>query len=500
MNFLEQLSAVWKNVSIVQKALLLAIVLTVAAGGWLLFNWANQPDMRLLYRDLAPEEAGKIADKIAEKNVPFELRNGGTSIYVPEQQVYQLRLDMARAGLPEGGQKGYRIFDDAKIGVSPKVQDMNLRRALEDELAKSIQMMEGVLLARVHIVAAERSIFTSTDSQTSASVALRLRSGYTMPSSGIAAITHLVAGAVESLKPDNVTVVDSNGKLLSKRADEGMDNGAATVADYRERIENNLAKKAEDMLIAVLGPGRASVKVSAEIDMTRLNLVTERYEPKGVPTKEEIESTTETKPAAASKEDTGQAQAGKKAGEIIVTEYVVGKTVEQRTVMPGEIKSLAVAAFVDLIPDGADPNNPDAAAPIVELPQVELIIKNALGLKDTDSLKVVQARFNRPVIQMSEETPSSLPKYLAIAKNSSLAVAAVCALIVLKIFGGAGKKAQVQASPQMQIGAGGEPMGFLSAPSEAAEPLILRRQISSALQNDPEQVKKLFASWVEESE
>lgn len=499
MDFFEKLSAVWRNISIVQKALLLAIGLTVAAGGWLLFNWAGQPEMRLLYRDLSPEEASKMADKIAESDIPYQLKSGGTAIYVPQEHVYQIRLNMAKAGLPEGSQKGYRIFDDAKIGVSPKVQDMNLKRALEDELAKSIQMMEGISVARVHIVTAERSIFAPNENNTSASVALRIKSGFELSSSSISAITHLVAGAVESLKHENVTVVDSNGRLLSKRTDEASDNGAGTVADYRERIESNLAKKAEDMLIAVLGTARASVKVSAEIDMTRSNFVTEKYEPKGVPTKEEIESTTETKPAPAAKEEENTAPGGKKAGETIVTEYVVGKTVEQRTIMPGEIKSLAVAAFVDLTPDNADPNNPEAAKPIVELTEVEQIIKNALGLKDTDSLKVVQARFNRPVIPMAEETPSSWPRYLAIARQASLAVAAICALLVLKIFGGAGKKA-TQAVPQIELGAGGETMGLLPAANEAAEPVMLRRQIASALQNNPEQVKRLFASWVEEKE
>lgn len=500
MNFFQKISAVWQNINIVQRALLIAIALTVAAGAYLLVHWSRRPDMRLLYRDLAPDEASKITDKISERDIPYELKRGGTAIYVPREHVYQLRLDMAKEGLPEGSQKGYKIFDNAKIGVSPKVQDINLQRALQDELARSIQMMDGVVHARVHIVTPEHSIFASDKSNTTASVALRIRPGYELSSSSISAITHLIAGAVESLKPESVTVVDSNGRLLSRRSDQALDNGATTVADYRERVEHNLAKKAEDMLIAVLGPGRASVKVSAEIDMTSSNFVTEKYDPKGTPTKEEIESTTETKPAPASKNNEAAGNSGKKAGETIVTEYVIGKTVEQRTIMPGEIRSLAVAAFVDLIPDNIDPNNPESAAPIVELTEVEQIIKNALGLKDTDSLKVVQARFNRPIESMPEEQPSNWPRYMAIARNASLGIMAVCMLLVLKIFGGASKKAAKGAVQTTELPAGIETQALMPAQAQVSEPLMLRRQIASALQNNPDQVKRLFSSWVEDKE
>jgi flagellar M-ring protein FliF len=496
MDLIQKIAAIWRNVSIVQKALLLAIIGTMVGAVVLLVHWAGRPDMRLLYDQLAPEEASKIVDKIAERDVPYELKNGGTSIYVPKEQVYQLRLAMAKEGLPESPQKGYKIFDDAKIGVSPKVQDINLQRALQEELAKSIQMMDGVVHARIHIVSPEHSIFSAAEKQTTASVALRLRPGFELSQASIAAITHLVAGAVENLKPENVTVVDSNGRLLSRSSDGQLDNGATTVADYRERVERNLSKKAEDMLAAVLGPDRASVKVSAEIDMTSLNLVTEKYEPKGIPTKEEIESTTETTPST---ENTENAAAGKKAGETTVTEYVVGKTVEQKTILPGEIKSLAVAAFVDLTPDTADANAAASAQPIMAVTDVEQIIRNALGLKETDSLKVVPAKFNRLTIEpMAKEEPSNWPRYMAIIRHGSLGIMALCALLVFKMFAGAGKKAAAETQAQLPEGFTGA--GLLPAGPEAAEPVVLRRQIATALQNNPEQVKKLFASWVEERE
>lgn len=178
----------------------------------------------------------------------------------------------------------------------------------------------------------------------------------------------------------------------------------------------------------------------------------------------------------------------------------MGKTVEQKTTMPGEIKSLAVAAFVDLTPDTADPNAAASSQPIMAVADVEQIIKNALGLKETDSLKVVPAKFNRPTIaSVPEEKPSNWPRYMAIARHGSLGIMALCALLVFKMFAGAGKKAAAE-QPQAQLPEGYSGAGLLPPAPEAAEPVVLRRQIATALQNNPEQVKKLFASWVEERE
>jgi flagellar M-ring protein FliF len=272
------------------------------------------------------------------------------------------------------------------------------------------------------------------------------------------------------------------------------------VADYRERVEQNLAEKAEDMLTSVLGPGRATVKVSAVIDMTSKNLVTETYDPvKKVPTKEEIKSNSETEGGSTSAEGEPTVQGGTKKDETIVTEYVVGKTVEQKVELPGVIKQLSVAAFVDL--SAADANEAQAGGQnemIMELSAVEEIIKTALGLKEHDSLKVVHAKFHRPAEVQASEEPSGGLDYVALAGQASLGIMAICALLVLKVFGGASKKA-VAAGAQ-QLTGGGEPTaGLLSAgKEEAPESVMLRKQIESSLQSDPEQVKQLFASWLTE--
>jgi flagellar M-ring protein FliF len=498
MGFLQRITAIWQKIGVVQQALLVTVVLTFVIAGALLVHWARKPDMRMLYQEVSPEEAAKITEKIAEKNISYELRNGGTSIYAPKEKIYQLRLDMAREGLPEGEQGGYKIFDNEKIGISPFVQNVNLKRALQEELAKSIQMIDGVAHARVHIVNSEQTLFTSDGAKTSASVVLRLKAGYRLSAQTVAAITHLVAGSIEGLKSENVTVIDSQGCLLSGQSDQTMASGASTVHDYRERVEQSLARKIEDMLTTVLGPGRATVGVSAIIDMNSVNTVTETYDPSAkVASKEEIKSGSETENGGTAAAGQPAAPGSTKKDETIVTQYEVGKTVKQAVILPGGIKSLSVAAFVDL--SKADANEAGAGSSntmIMQLTEVEQIIRTAVGLRETDSLKVVNVKFHRAVESPGNEESSNWSRYIAIARDASLGITAICALLVLRIFKGARKKVTAAATPE-QLPAGAGAFGFLPEAGRS-EVLVLRRQIAGALERNPEQVKQLFANWIEE--
>jgi flagellar M-ring protein FliF len=499
MNFFQKIKAIWKNIGLIQRALLTALILTLITVGALLTHWARKPDMRMLYHDLAPEEAAKITEKISEKGIVYELRNGGTNIYAPKEKVYQLRLDMAREGLPADAQGGYKIFDKEKIGISPFVQNVNLKRALQEELAKSIQMIDGVIHARIHIVDTKQSLFTSAGKETSASVVLRLRPGYRLTAVNIAAITHLVAGSVEGLKSEGVTVIDSQGRLLSRESDQTLDSGAGTVQDYRERVERNLAAKVEDMLTAVLGPGRATVRVSAVIDMTSGKLVTETYDPTGkVVKKEEIKTNSEKKAATAGAEGGAPIPGDTKTDEVILTDYELSKTVEQKVDLPGDIISLSVAAVVDLsVGDTNEAGGAGEAATIMTLDDVKELITNALGLKETDLLKVVDARFHRPIEALVEEEPSPWPRYMTIARQASLGITAICGLLVLWIFRGAKKKASSAATAEQLAGA--EPAaGLLPAGSAGSGSLMVRKQIADALQNNPAMVRELFLNWLEE--
>jgi len=329
-------------------------------------------------------------------------------------------------------------------------------------------------------------------------VVLRLRPGYKLSALNIAAITHLVSGSVEGLTSENVTVIDSQGNLLSRESDPTMASGAGTVQDYRERVEQNLARKVEDMLAAVLGPGRATVKVSAVIDMNSVSTVTEKLDPKGVASKEEITSNSETGASAPSAGGGPAIPGSIKKDEVILTEYEVGKTVTQEIVLPGQIKSLKVAAFVDLsISDANDAGSGSSTAKIMQESDVVAIIQNALGLEDETAIKVVDVKFNRPLESLVEEEPSNWPRYIAIARQASLGIMAVCALLVLRMFRGAKSKvASTAAAGQLPEAEGAA--GLLPGGGGSSEPLVLRKQIAGALEQDPERVRQLFASWLEE--
>jgi len=234
--------------------------------------------------------------------------------------------------------------------------------------------------------------------------------------------------------------------------------------------------------------------------MNSVSTITEQYDPTGkVPTKEESTTTSETE-AGTSAQKT--AAGTLKKDETTVTEYQVGKTVKQQVAAPGEIKSLSVAAFVDLSPADANATGPNGQpAQIMQVAEVEQILRMALGLKESDSLKVVNAKFRRSSTPPVEEEASSWPRYLALARQLSLGIMAICALLVLRVFRRAHRRAAVEThAQQQQLAEGTGPTRLLSSGEAVGESIMLRRQITHALRSNPDQVKEMFLSWIEEKE
>jgi flagellar M-ring protein FliF len=227
--------------------------------------------MRLLFGNLGLEESAKITEKISEKDIPYEIRGNGSSIYAPADQIYTLRASLARDGLmPRSGEPGYEIFDNKQLGVSPMVQKMNYNRAIQGELARTIQVFDGVEFARVHIVRPEQTMFVSEGESATASVMLRLKPGYQLNGGTVTAISNLVAGAIEGLQSEHVTVTDSNGRMLSSQSSEnGLVSGANNYKDYKSSVEHEMSGNILQSLEAVLGSGRATVIAQATLDMTQ---------------------------------------------------------------------------------------------------------------------------------------------------------------------------------------------------------------------------------------
>lgn len=511
MGFLQKINAVWQKVGIVQRGLLAAIVVACVITGVLLTKWAANADMQLLYSNLSADSAGAIVDKIAESDVEYQLRSGGTSIYVPSDQVYKLRLAMAKDGLPAATKSGYSIFDDEKIGVSPLVQQLNKNRAIQDELAKTIQMIDGVVSARLHITRPEETMFGGGNQEATASVMLMLRPGWSIGASSIAAITYIVAGAIEGLAPENVTIANSTGLLTSKGSSNSSVGAANTFMDYKDRVEQTIGGNIRELLEKVLGPGRVSVKVSATVDMTSETVQTTMYE-KGMPEEEIIDSSSTVKPGTVDSDGKEIAAGSTEKSETITNTYKVPMTVTTKTDVPGKIVSLSVAAFVDLsivkpvvIPEGEEAPETPPEPEIVKIMSVEdvtEIIRNAVGpelLKDESSLTVKDIAFSRPMMAMMDDSGGyeKLSRYIEIARQSSMGLLAVCALLVLKIFSGAKNKASGEVAVAGGLAEAGG-MGMLGAGGGGGGQLALRQQIAGQLQDNPEQVRQLFASWLAE--
>ena len=518
MGLLQKINAIWEKIGVVQRAMLIAIVLACVITGGLLTKWATKADMALLYGNLDPESAANIADKISEKGIEYELTGGGTSIRVPQKHVYQLRLDMAKEGLLTGGNEGYQIFDNQKIGVPPLVQQLNLNRAMQDELAKTIQMIDGVQIARVHIVRPEDTLFSAGERKSTASISLRLKPGWTLSQTSVVAITNIVANAIDGLKTEDVTVVDSRGVMLTNAAsNNSVVAGANTFMDYKARVEQELSYKVQEMLEVVLGPGRSTVKISAVVDMEKIETMTTTYE-KGMPLEETTNSTLKEIPPTSDADGNITDAGNTETTETSDNKYMIPETITKRSDVPGKIKSVSVAAFVDLAiekpkaaPEGGEGEETAVEMETVMIMQVEdviAVIKNAIGpeLLNDESITVKDIRFaSRPTAASLAPGDDGafgyekLSRYVEIARQSSMGVLAVCALIVLKILTGGGKKAAAAEGDGANASVDALSMGMLPAGAASADPATaFRRHIAGELKENPEQVKQLFASWLTE--
>jgi len=492
---LDNISGTWARANLTQRVVLVILVLGSIATVAAVVNWARQPDMALLYAGLEPEEAARIAEKIRDEGIPYELKGGGTTIFVPQEKVYSLRLTMAGADMPVGSQGGYRILDEETFGQTPFSQKVNYQRAIEGELARSIQLMDGVIGARVHLVKPEGKIFSGDKSDASATVVLQLRAGKRPTSSNVAAIVQLVAGAVEGLEAQNVSVVDSSMTLLSGGQDDTASKKAGTMFDYKTRVEEYYARQVEDMLSRVLGPDRSTVRVSATVDWVVKDTTTTTY---GDGTKSVAEREQETTESTSPAEGVGGKAGQEKKKKTSETDYKIPQTVKAETAPPGKILEMTVSALVDLSQQVKPEGEGASTASPLTLDSVRKLIETALGLKDAASVTVQEASFYEvPASQIAPEPGIfSMDNILRIVKQGSLGILVIGALLVLRIFGRKGAASQFGSAGELPAGAGARSDRMLPEGSPGA-PGAVRARITQALQDNPEEVKRIFLNWVE---
>jgi flagellar M-ring protein FliF len=254
-----------------------AVALSIGAFVWFM----NQADYRVLFSNLSSGDAATILTKLKEKKVPYQLSVAGDVISVPAGRVSELRLELAADGIPQGGGVGFEIFDNKTFGTTEFEKQLNYRRALQGELARTINSLDEIQQSRVHIVLPKDSLFVDQQKKTTASVTIRLKQGKKLKPSQVEGIGHLVASSVEGLRATDVMIVDSQGNILSKitEGDSRLTQMSASQVEYKKNIEKDMAGQIQTLLENVVGPGKAAVRVSAELDFRVMEKTEELYDP-----------------------------------------------------------------------------------------------------------------------------------------------------------------------------------------------------------------------------
>ncbi len=423
----EQTSSILKSMPLSRKIAMVAVLGLVVTGFALMFFWANTIDYQPLYTNLSPEDASEIIAKLKEQRVAYQLGGGGTMILVPAEKVYDVRLSMAGAGLPSGGAVGHELFDETDFGTTEFVQKLNYKRALQGELARTIKQFREIVDAKVLVVMPKNSIFIQETKPPSASVLLKLRSS--MGQEKVDAIVHLVASAIEDLSPERVTVVDTNGKVLSRgNPEEKVGSLASSQFDYKSAYEKNLAARIQTMLEQIVGEGKAIVRVSADMSFDQVNINEELYDPDSqvIRSKQSIVesadqragssgSVSSVNPVGAAASTTApQNRSDRSQRQDETVNYEINRTIRQVVKPVGTVQRLSVATVLDgsyVFETDANGNQVRkyVARTKEELAHFKTIVQNAMGYSSDREDQVSVESF--PFAYMDEMTMEKSPAF-----------------------------------------------------------------------------------------
>jgi flagellar M-ring protein FliF len=380
----------------------------------------SAPTFTSMYTNLSIEDSAKIVTELEQQNIPYQIRANGSEIAVPSDKMLRMRMSMAEKGLPSTGNViGYEIFDKSEaLGSSQFVMNVNMLRALEGELGRTIGELAQIDSARVHLVVPKRELFSKDKQEPTASVALKLRGNMELEKQQVAAIVNLVAAAVPGLKASKVTVVDSFGRLLAKSEEEGSLGAAvSTTEEYRIAFEGRLKNSLEGLIERTVGPGRVKAQITADINFDRIITNKETFDPEGqvvrsTQSSSENEAAQDTAnkdgvtvgnqlPTSAGTGATSQfgggGQQSKRDNQKVdeVTNYEISKTIQNHTKEGGSINKLSVAILVDGTYSKQEGETVYAARSPEELKKIEQLVKSAIGFNADrgDKIEVVNMRF-----------------------------------------------------------------------------------------------------------
>ena len=275
-----QLNATFSNLSLGKKITLVTLILGSMAGFAFLMNWTGKAEFQPLYGQLDAEDASAILSKLREQKIEYRIASNGSTILIPQELIYETRMQLASEGIPRGSGVGFEIFDNTKLGMTAFAQNVNYQRALQGELARTINRISEIESSRVHIVMTEKSLFVEEEEPATASIVLKMRSGKWLNQSQVNGIVHLVSSSVARLSPENVTVVDSMGKLLAgAKNPSSFGSVSSDQLDYQERVEKTLESRVRTMLESALGENKAIVRLSCSFNFKKQERTEEHYLP-----------------------------------------------------------------------------------------------------------------------------------------------------------------------------------------------------------------------------
>ncbi|MGC0904323.1 flagellar basal-body MS-ring/collar protein FliF [Pantoea agglomerans] len=408
--------------------------------------WAKQPSYSVLYNNLTDEDGGAIVTQLTQMNIPYRFAENGGALMVPEANVHELRLRLAQQGLPKGGSVGFELLDKEKFGISQFSEQVNYQRALEGELARTIESLGPVKSARVHLAMPKPTLFVREQKAPSASVTLTLQPGRALDEGQIQAIAHMVSSSVAGLPPGNVTVVDQTGRLLTRSDSAGRDLNDAQLK-YASEVEARYQQRIEAILNPILGQGNVHAQVTAQINFDTAEQTDEKYQPNANPSNSAIRSrqtstsdqsgspypggvpgALSNQPAPANtapvttpnntaangqnangQNANGQNNAANNANQTTSTaaasagptnsrrddtvNYELDRTIRHTKVNVGDVQRLSVAVVVNF---RADDKGKAVALNEQQLKQIEDLTREAMGYSQNrgDSINVVNSQFN----------------------------------------------------------------------------------------------------------
>lgn len=530
MNRFEQLSTQQKMGLAVGIAALIALIV----GAWI---WGQTPDYRVLYSNLSDRDGGAIIESLQQLNIPYKFAEGGGALMVPSNQVHEARLKLASQGLPKGGTVGFELMENQKFGITQFAEQVNYQRALEGELARSVQSIGSVAAARVHLAIPKPSVFVKEQQKPSASVVLTLHGGRLLDSAQVSAIIHLISSSVPEMSAKNVTVVDQNGTLLSANRDgtgEGLD---ASQLKYVQQVEQNYIKRIEDILTPLLGANNVRAQVTADIDFSRTEQTAEIYKPNQSPADSAIRSKQSNEvmngtglnasgipgaltnqppvPATApivAAATPSNASAGNNASisnlqKESTVNYEVDRTIRHTLLPVGMIKRMSVAVVVNGNRKITDAKGKAINKPLTdaEKAQINNLVRDAMGFDQNrgDNLNVQVAAFNEEKETVEElplwkqpgmvELAKEILKYLLIGAVMLFAIFGIIKPALRPLFTAPEFKAEETLEPPATATPGTETVDFAPTVAPYEQNLQIARQIS---QQDPKIVATVIKEWV----